>query len=192
MAQCQSDALLVFKRDPPDRLALRDELTNQMARLDVPDLNPAVAAATDNSSLIKLQRRDAVIVGRQSVNGAHALERPHADGAVGAAGDQGVAAHLELSHKTSVALQNGKTFARFVSAYSLAVPTGARYLRCARIPDADVGVETAGDDPLAIESNGVNLAEMSLQRLDTSAFRDAPDLGHGIVTARYNSISVDL
>ena len=50
----------------------------------------------------------------EAVDGDEALERPDAHAAVGAAGHERVAAHLQLAYQGGVALQDGEAFAGWV------------------------------------------------------------------------------
>lgn len=65
-------------------------------------------------------------------------------------------------------------------------------LRCVGIPDADIGIQASGHDTPAVEGDGVDLAEVSLQCLDAAALRDAPDLRSSVVTTRHDNVSLDL
>ncbi len=78
-----------------------------MARLQIPDLDAAVRAAGHDTGFVELQAGDAVVVRGEAVDGRLVVERPDAHGAVGAAGDEDVAAHLELADEGGVALEDG-------------------------------------------------------------------------------------
>lgn len=60
------------------------------------------------------------------------------------------------------------------------------------IPDANIGIQASGDDPLPVKGDGVDLTKMTLESLNTPSFRDAPDLGHGIITTRNDEVAMDL
>lgn len=92
-------AFLILESHAPHGLALSNQLANQVARLQVPDFDTAVAATADNTSIIELQACHAVIVGSEPVNGDEFRERPNSDGAIRATCDKSVSAHLELAHK---------------------------------------------------------------------------------------------
>lgn len=108
--QRHRDALLILKRNPPHSLALRDKLANQLASLEIPDLDSPVATSADNPRVVKLQARHAVVVGGEPVNRAESLERPYSHRAITAARDKCAAAHLQLTHEGGVALENSLTF----------------------------------------------------------------------------------
>lgn len=92
--QRHGNALFILKGDTPNRLALRDELADELAGLEVPDLDTPIAAAADNPRVVELQACDAVVVRRKTMDGAEPLQRPDPYGPVAAASDQRVAAHL--------------------------------------------------------------------------------------------------
>ncbi len=102
-----NNRLLILKGHSPNRFGRRAQLSHQLARLQVPDLDSPIAAAGHDARVVELQARDAVVVGRESVDGRLLLERPDPHGAVGAAGDEDVAAHLELADEQGVALEDG-------------------------------------------------------------------------------------
>lgn len=102
-----NNRLLFLKRHPPNRLGRRTQFAYQLAGLQVPDLDPAVAAAGHDARLVKLQARDAIVVGREPVDRRFFFKRPDAHGAVGAACNEDVAAHLELADERGVALEDG-------------------------------------------------------------------------------------
>lgn len=60
--ESHSNTLLVFKSDAPDGLSLSNKLANQVTCLQIPDLDPSIAATTDDTSIVKLQARNTVIV----------------------------------------------------------------------------------------------------------------------------------
>lgn len=80
------NALLVLENNSPDRLG-RNQLTNEVACFDIPDLDASVAAATDDSGVVELKTGHAVIVRSESMYGTHLLQRPYSDGAVRATCD---------------------------------------------------------------------------------------------------------
>ena len=57
---------------------------------------------------------DAVVVSGEAVDGREGFEGPDAHGAVGAAGNEGGGAHLELADEGGVALKDGETTAEGV------------------------------------------------------------------------------
>ncbi len=113
VSQCHSAAFLILKSYAPDRLALGDKLSDQVAGLQVPDFNTAVAATTDYSRVVELQASNAIVMGRESVDGRHLLERPDPDTTVGPASDQGVPPHLQLANQRCVSLKNRQALAVF-------------------------------------------------------------------------------
>ena len=60
-----------------------------------------------------------------------------------------------------------------------------------RIPYPNASVQTPSRNPLPIECNSVDLAEMSLQSSQTLPGRNAPYLSRGVVAPRYDQITVD-
>lgn len=60
-----------------------------------------------------------------------------------------------------------------------------------RVPYPDASVEAPRCDSLPIESYGVDLAEMALQRPQALSSRDAPDLGGRVIASGYNQIAVN-
>lgn len=99
--------LLLLERHSPNRFGRRAQLPHQLAGLQVPDLDSPIATAGHDARVVELQARDAVVVGRKSVDGRFLFERPDPHGAVGAARDEDVAAHLELADEQGVALEDG-------------------------------------------------------------------------------------
>ena len=79
LAQGQGNALLILKCDSPDSLALRDEFPNEVSGLEIPDLDSTITAATHDSSIIKLQTSNAVVVGSETMDGTHLFQGPHPD-----------------------------------------------------------------------------------------------------------------
>lgn len=45
---------------------------------------------------------------------------------------------------------------------------------------------------MAVKGNSVNLAVMPLESMKAPSFRNTPDSGRGIVTTRYDDITLDL
>jgi hypothetical protein len=64
---------------------------------------------------VELQAGNAVVVRRQAVYGVVLRQRPDPDGAVGAARDERVAAHLQLADERRVALQDREACSIVVS-----------------------------------------------------------------------------
>jgi hypothetical protein len=71
VSQGQRNTLLIFEGNTPDSFTLRDEFTNEMSSFEVPDLNSTITATTHDSSIIKLQTGDAVIVSCEPVDRTH-------------------------------------------------------------------------------------------------------------------------
>jgi hypothetical protein len=55
-------AFLILESHAPHSLTLSNQLANEVARFQVPDLNTAITATADNASIIELQAGHAVIV----------------------------------------------------------------------------------------------------------------------------------
>ncbi|CAF3507613.1 unnamed protein product [Fusarium graminearum] len=79
LSQGQGNTLLILKGNSPDSFTLSDEFSNEMSGLEIPYLNSAITATTHDSSIIKLQTCDAIIMGCKTVNRAHLLQRPNSD-----------------------------------------------------------------------------------------------------------------
>lgn len=60
------------------------------------------------------------------------------------------------------------------------------------VPDANLCIQTSRDDPATVKCNGVDLAEVAVERLETTPVREAPDLGRGVVAPRDNNVALDL
>lgn len=60
-----------------------------------------------------------------------------------------------------------------------------------RVPDAHAGVQTTRRDPLAVERDRVDLAEVAGQRPQTAPLGDVPDLRGCVVAARDDEVAVD-
>lgn len=69
VSQRHGDALLVLESDTPNSLALSNEFSDKVTRLQIPYFDTAIAATTDNTSVVKLQARNTVVMRSQSVNG---------------------------------------------------------------------------------------------------------------------------
>lgn len=52
--QCHGNTFLVFKCDAPHSLSLSDKLAHEVASLQIPNLDPAVATAANDTCIIKL------------------------------------------------------------------------------------------------------------------------------------------
>ena len=165
---------LLLEAHPPNRLARLTQLTHQLSRLEIPHLDTAVAAAAHDPILIKLQRRDGVVVGSEAMDSMELGERPDADGAVGAASDKHVAAHLQLADEGGVALQHGEAAA------------------VSRVPHAHRRVQAAGHDAPAVERHRVDLAEVPVQHPHALALRDAPDARRRVVRPRHDQVAAHL
>lgn len=72
--QRHSHALLLLKSNAPDCFALGDQLADKVACLEVPNLDPPVTPAADYPGVVKLQARDAVVMGCKAVDGAEPLK----------------------------------------------------------------------------------------------------------------------
>lgn len=59
------------------------------------------------------------------------------------------------------------------------------------VPDANLRIQTSRDNPAAVESNGVYLAEVAVERLETTPIREAPNLGRRVVATRDNNVALD-
>jgi hypothetical protein len=92
--QCHRDTLLIFKSHTPDSFGVCDKIADKIPRLEIPNLDPTIAAAADNPRVVELQACDAVVMGGKAVNGAEPFERPYSHGSITTAGDQSVATHL--------------------------------------------------------------------------------------------------
>jgi hypothetical protein len=193
VAESQGDTLFVLKGDTPDGLALGDELANEVTSLEIPDLDATVASTTDDTGVVELQACNTIIMSCEAVDGAHLLEGPDADGSVRATGHEGVSTHLQLADKASVALQDGEALAgdRVSDVFGKAEERACNS-RGAGIPDTDVGVEASSDDTVAIEGDGVDLAEVTLEGLDAATSVDVPDLGRGVVASGDDNVALDL
>lgn len=60
-----------------------------------------------------------------------------------------------------------------------------------RVPYPDAGIQTSGSNSSAIESNGIDLAEMARKSSVTPSFRNTPYTGHGVITSRHDDIPMD-
>jgi len=89
-------------------------------------------------------------------------------------------------------LENGRAFPGSMLVGEISIVSGQLFLRSNRVPDAHVRIETASDNPFAVEGYRIDLAEMALQSLDTPAFRNAPHFGRGVVASRDDNVAVDL
>ena len=141
--------------------------------METPDLDTAVVAAADDARAVKLKSRHAIVVRGQSVDWGHLRQGPDAYRSVGSARHQGISAHLQLSHERRVALKDG-----------LALTRGC-------IPYSHARVETAGCDSSAVKGYGVDVAEVTGQGSEATAFQDAPNARCGVIAARYNKIAVN-
>ena len=59
------------------------------------------------------------------------------------------------------------------------------------VPDANLRIQTSRDDPAAVKCNGIDLAEVAVERLETPPIRETPNLGSGIIAARDNNVALD-
>jgi hypothetical protein len=192
VAESQGDTLFVLKGDTPDGLALGDELADEVTGLEIPDLDATVASTTDDTGVVELQAGNTIIMSCEAVDGAHLLEGPDADGSVRATGHEGVSTHLQLADKASVALQDGEALAGERVSDVFENAGRACNSRGAGVPDTDVGVEASSDDTVAIEGDGVDLAEVTLEGLDAATSVDVPDLGRGVVASGDDNVALDL
>jgi hypothetical protein len=108
--QSHGNALLVLESHAPHGIALRNQLANKLASLQIPNLDPTVTTAADDPGIVELEACDAVVVSREPVDGAGPLDGPDPHGTITAAGDKSVSAHLQLPDQRRVALQNGLAF----------------------------------------------------------------------------------
>lgn len=60
------------------------------------------------------------------------------------------------------------------------------------VPDPDARVQRSSGDPDSIKGDGVDLAEVALQRPETSSLGDAPHSSRGVVAARHDNVVFDL
>jgi hypothetical protein len=98
LSQGQGNTLLVFKCDSPDGLALCNQFPNEVSGLEIPDLDSTITAATHDSSIVKLQTSNAVVVGCETMDGTHLFQRPNPDRSIRSTSHQGVSAHLQLAN----------------------------------------------------------------------------------------------
>lgn len=64
-------------------------------------------------------------------------------------------------------------------------------LPCRSVPDSDAGIQASRCYPEAVESNGIDLAVVTLESMETAPFRDTPNPSCSIVAARNDNISLD-
>lgn len=94
----------------------------------------------------------------QTVDAGHGGEVEYDDATVRTAGHEFRAGQLELADERGVALEEGETFA---SGWG---------------PDADGGVEGAGDDEGTVECDGVDLGVVTGECLEAFACIEVPQL----------------
>lgn len=94
----------------------------------------------------------------QTVDAGHGGEVEYDDATVRTAGHEFRAGQLELADERGVALEEGETFA---SGWG---------------PDADGGVEGAGDDEGTVECDGVDLGVVAGECLEAFACIEVPQL----------------
>lgn len=66
------------------------------------------------------------------------------------------------------------------------------YIPIVRIPNANTRIQTSCCYSIAVKSDGINLREVSAEGAQTSAFRNAPYFGCGIITSRNHKVALDL
>lgn len=74
LSQGESNAFLILESNSPDSFTLGNKFSNEVSGLEIPYLNSAITATTHNSSIIKLQTGDAIIMGCKTMNRAHLLQ----------------------------------------------------------------------------------------------------------------------
>jgi hypothetical protein len=101
------NALFILKGDAPNRPTLRNEFTDRLSSLEIPDLEAAVTTTAYDARVVELQARHAVVVGSETVDGVVPFERPYPNRPVTTAGNKSTTTHLQLSHKGRMALKDG-------------------------------------------------------------------------------------
>jgi hypothetical protein len=74
LPQCQGNTFLVFKSYSPDSFALGDEFSNEMSSFEIPNLDSTITTTAHDSSIIKLQTGDTIVMSCKTVDWAHLFQ----------------------------------------------------------------------------------------------------------------------
>ncbi len=108
----KNSTLIIPKSDPPNRLARLRQLSDKVARPDIPELDPSVVAARDDESIVKLQTGDRIIVSADPLQAGIVDQIEDDHSSVGTAGDEGVTGELKLTDQGGVTLKQGDAFTK--------------------------------------------------------------------------------
>ena len=98
------------------------------------------------------------------MNGRVGRKRPDSDGAVGAASHKGGGAHLKLADKGRVTLENSLAGSERDISWMFEGQLPKESIPIMRVPYPNTGVKAPCCDSLPVKCDGVDLAEMALQR----------------------------
>lgn len=175
-------------------------LVESAKRQLTPKLDPSIVAASDDESVVELQTSDRIVVRAESVDRVEGGEGEDDHSAIRSSRDEDVrdGVELKLADERGVTLQEGEKFADSGSKRSAVALTteSERYSPRRGGPDPNGRVQAAGDDSNPIESDSIDLVNVTSVHEEALSRVDVPELrgervSDGRVTTEAGSDSLD-
>lgn len=112
MPLAQDGALVVLEVESPHDLARLGQFSDEVAGLDVPQLDSSIVSGRYDESVIELKAGDRVVVGADPLQAGVCCQVEDDDSTVRTACDQDIAGELQLANERCVSLEKCDTFTR--------------------------------------------------------------------------------